>query len=297
MGGKGKAPPPIDPGKSQLEYIKAITEPELQEQIISAEERGRPRYAALELADIQTFAEGLRDPVTGEVTTPGVFDLLEQQSQRAFELQQAQLQAQRAADVGALQEFAPQVVEAYRAADPRSAELADLAQQQAVRLFGEAEGPLSPERRRLAEQAARQASLARGRIGDESAIAAELLGREQFKQALRAEARQAGAGAFGQQRAMAGDIGMTLLGRPSQAIQLGSQTLGQATGLAAQPIGPQLFDPNVGINLALQQRAQDIEFAGAQAQGRAGLIGGIAGGLGTAFGGPLGGAAGKAIFG
>lgn len=284
MGGKGKAPPPIDPGKSQLEYIKAITEPGLQEQIISAEERGRPRYAALELADIQTFAEGLRDPVTGEVTTPGVFDLLEQQSQRAFELQQAQLQAQRAADVGALQEFAPQVVEAYRTADPRSAELADLAQQQAVRLFGEAEGPLSPERRRLAEQAARQASLARGRIGDESAIAAELLGREQFKAGLRQEARQAGAGAFGQQRALAGDVGMTLLGRPSQAIQLGGQTLGQATGLAAQPIGPQLFDPNVGINLALQQRAQDVEFAGAQAQARGSALGGLFGGIGTMFG-------------
>lgn len=288
MGGKGKAPKPIDPGESQLEYIKAITEPELQEQIISAEERGRPRYAALELADIQTFAEGLRDPVTGEVTTPGVFDLLEQQSQRAFELQQAQLQAQRAADVGALQEFAPQVVEAYRTADPRSAELADLAQQQAVRLFGEAEGPLSPERRRIAEQAARQASLARGRIGDESAIAAELLGREQFKAGLRQEARQAGAGAFGQQRALAGDVGMTLLGRPSQAIQLGGQTLGQATGLAAQPIGPQLFDPNVGINMALQQRGQDIEFQAAKAQGQGAMLGGLASGLGALGGGFIG---------
>ena len=405
MGGKGKPPPPIDPGKSQLEYIQAITEPGLQEQIISAEERGRPRYAALELADIQTFAEGLRDPVTGEVTTPGVFDLLEQQSQRAFELQQAQLQAQRAADVGALQEFAPQVVEAYRAADPRSAELADLASQRAQEdlglrekgqellaseleaasraerklletgteladltpteqeallkkrgmEFAQSTGQLTPLEKRRAEQQARIASVARGREMDESslygemqariaeelgkrereiALGSQLLGQEAglrtqrmglgsgmltSSEAMAAQRRaellrkqQFGAGligqeaaiggqrlgqAFGMQRQIAGDIGMTLLGRPSQAIQLGSQTLGQATGLAAQPIGPQLFDPNVGINLALQQRAQDIEFAGAQAQGRAGLIGGIAGGLGTAFGGPLGGAAGKAIFG
>jgi|TARA_R110002110_G_scaffold30429_1_gene107872 hypothetical protein len=284
MGGKGKAPPPIDPGKSQLEYIEGITDPVLQEKILGAEERGRPRYAALELKDIQTFAEGLRDPVTGEVTTPGVLDLLENQSQRAFELQQAQLQDQRAADVGALGEFAPQVVEAYRAADPYSTELADAASQQALSLFGEATGPLSPERRRLAEQAARSGSLARGRIGDQSSIAAELLGREQFKSGLRAEARQAGAGAFGMQRQMAGDLGMTILGRPSSAIQLGSQTLGQATNLAGQPIGPQLFDPNVGINMALQQRGQDMELAGANAQARGAIIGGIAGGLGTAFG-------------
>ena len=141
-----------------------------------------------------------------------------------------------------------------------------------------------PERRRLAEQAARSGSLARGRIGDQSSIAAELLGREQFKSGLRAEARQAGAGAFGMQRQMAGDLGMTILGRPSSAIQLGSQTLGQATNLAGQPIGPQLFDPNVGINMALQQRGQDMELAGANAQARGAIIGGIAGGLGTAFG-------------
>lgn len=296
MGGKGKAPPPIDPGKAQGEYLfgkdfsteyKGITDPRLQERIIEAERLGRPEYAALELADIQTFAEGIKDPVTGEVTTPGLLDLLENQSQRAFELQQQQLQEQRAADVGALQEFAPQVVEAYRAADPESTALAQAAQQQAMGLFEEASGPLSPERRRMAEQAARAGSLARGRIGDESSVAAELLGREQFKSALRAEARQAGAGAFGQSRALAGDIGMTLLGRPSTGIQLGGAMLGQAQQQAGQPIGPQLFDPNVGINMALQQRGQDIELQGAKSQAQGAMIGGLLGGVGSIIGGRI----------
>ena len=293
MGGKGKAPPPVDPGKAMGEYLfgkgfqsyGGVTDPRLQEKLIAAEERFRPRYAALELQDISTYAEGLKDPETGEVITPGVLDLLEEQSRRAGVLQREQLQEQREADVAALQEFAPQVVEAYREADPRSAALADLAQQQAERLYAEAEGPLSPERRRMAEQAARAGSLARGRIGDESSIAAEILGREQFKSGLRAEARQAGAGAFGQQRQMAGDIGMTILGRPSQAIQLGGQLLGQAQGLAAGPTGPQLFDPNVGINMALQQRGQDIEFQGAKMQARGAMLGGLAGGLGSLGGG------------
>ena len=80
---------------------------------------------------------------------------------------------------------------------------------------------------------------------------------------------------------------MTLLGRPSAAIGLGGQMLGQAQGLAAQPIGPQLFDPNVGINLALQQRAQDIEFQAAKAQAKGGILGGIAEGLGSLGGGYL----------
>jgi hypothetical protein len=296
MGGKGKAPPPVDPGKAMGEYLfgkgfagyQGVTDPVLQERLIGAEEEFRPRYAALELQDIQTYAEGLKDPETGEVITPGVLDLLEEQSRRAGDLQREQLQLQREQDVSALGEFAPQVVEAYREADPRSAALADLAQKQAEKLYAESEGELSPERRRLAEQAARAGSLARGRIGDESSVAAEILGREQFRSGLRAEARQAGAGAFGQQRQMAGDVGMTILGRPSQAIGLGSQMLGQATGLAAGPTGPQLFDPNVGINMALQQRGQDIEFQGAKMASKGAIIGGLAGGLGSLGGGFLG---------
>jgi hypothetical protein len=207
-------------------------------------------------------------PETMEAT-PGLFDLLEEQSRRAGALQRGELQLQRESDVGALQEFAPQVVEAYRAADPYSTGLADLAQRQAETLYAEGEGELSPERRRMAEQAARMGSLARGRIGDESSIAAELLGREQVRSGLRAEARQAGGQAFGMQRQMAGDIGSVLLGRPSAAIGLGGQVLGQAQAGAAGPMGPQLFDPNVGINMALQQRGQDVTFQGMQAQANA----------------------------
>ena len=201
--------------------------------------------------------------------TPGLFDLLEEQSRRAGVLQREELQLQRESDVGALQEFAPQVVEAYRAADPYSTGLADMASRQAETLYAEGEGELSPERRRMAEQAARMGSLARGRIGDESSIAAELLGREQVRSGLRAEARQAGGQAFSMQRQMAGDIGSVLLGRPSAAIGLGGSVLGQAQAGAAGPMGPQLFDPNVGINMALQQRGQDVTFQGMKAQAKA----------------------------
>jgi len=384
--GKGDAPPPIDPGKAMGEYLfggdftsfGGVTDPRLQERLISAEEQFRPRYAALELADIATFARGIeggvdslayqnksaelealkaarakmgdegfdseatidailgarpadlkssrlgapnmtqrrereaeqedydkrRKALQGSITginsldaeivkvenqlrtieaggTPGLFDLLEESGRRAGEIQRESLRLQRAEDVAALQEYAPQVVEAYREADPFSTEMAELQSAQARRLYEEAEGPLSPERRRLAEQQARAGSLARGRLGDESGIAAEILGREQFKAGLRGEARQAGQLAFGQSRALAGDLGATILGRPSQALALGQNVLGQAQGQAAGPMGPQLFDPNVGINLALQQRGQNIEFQGMQAQARGAMIGGLAQGLGT----------------
>jgi hypothetical protein len=62
-----KAPDPIDPGESMGEYLfgkdfqkyQGVTDPRLQEKLIGAEAMYRPRYTALELADIATMARGL----------------------------------------------------------------------------------------------------------------------------------------------------------------------------------------------------------------------------------------------
>ena len=191
----------------------------------------------------------------GQKGTAGLFELLEEQSTRAGALQREQLQLQRESDVGALQEFAPQVVEAYRGADPYSTEIAESMSRKAM-------GQLTPEEERNVQQRSRQASLARGRIGDSSSLAAEALGRSDYT-------AQFAQPAFGMNRQLAGDVGMTILGRPSSAIGLGNQMLGQATAGAQGQMGPQLFDPNMGINMALQQRGQDVTFQGMQAQANA----------------------------
>jgi hypothetical protein len=394
MGGSTKVsspppPEPLDPGKVMGEYMfgqgftnyQGITDPRLQDRLIGAEARYRPQYAALELADINTFATGIpggtdnpqyrrleaqlagleageggisneeamkiarsaAGPAPSETkfipasTYPrggkhprsksrtvkntnyqkeleeynrevqsiaeslggnrasqiasvkaemaqlesspgqrGLFDLLEEQSTRAGALQREQLQLQREADVGALQEFAPQVVEAYRAADPASTAIAE-------RMSRRAMGELTPEEERNIQQRSRQASLARGRIGDSSSLAAEALGRSDYTS-------QFAQPAFAMNRQLAGDVGMTILGRPSASIGLGGQVLGQAQQGAAGPMGPQLFDPNMGINLALQQRGQDINYQGAMAQagasrsaGKAGMFGSILGGVASAI--------------
>ena len=75
--------------------------------------------------------------------------------------------------------------------------------------------------------------------------------------------------AFGMNRQLAGDVGMTILGRPSSAIGLGSQMLGQAQQGASGPMGPQLFDPNVGINMAMQEQSNQVSLLGAQASANA----------------------------
>ena len=205
-------------------------------------------------------------------------------------LEREMLGLQRKDDVAALEEFAPQVVEAYRAADPYSTGLAESQTAMAQDLYQRSQG-LNPEQQRLADQQALQMSQRVGRVGDESSVAGQILGREQYLSGLRGQAAGMGQQAFGMNRQLAGDIGMTILGRPSSAIGLGQSGIGAATSLAAGPMGPQLFDPNVGVNMALQQRGQDVTFQGMQAQAKAagqagvmGAVGGIAQGIGAAGG-------------
>ena len=213
----------------------------------------------------------------------GYKGLLADASRQSGMLEREMLGLQRKDDVAALKEFAPQVVEAYRAADPYSTGLAESQTAMAQDLYQRSQG-LNPEQQRLADQQALQMSQRVGRVGDESSVAGQILGREQYLSGLRGQAAGMGQQAFNQNRLLAGDLGSTILGRPSSAIGLGQSGIGAATNLAAQPVGPQLFDPNVGINLAMQQRGQDISLMGAQAQANASSGGGILGAFGKAAG-------------
>jgi hypothetical protein len=96
-------------------------------------------------------------------------------------------------------------------------------------------------------------------------------------------------------QATAVDPFAAILGRTSGAAGMGSQAAQFTAGLAGQQLGPNLFDPNAGINLALQNQANQSNyqsniygaqagFAGAQAQARGAMIGGALSGLGNAIG-------------
>jgi hypothetical protein len=299
------APAQIDPSESMGEYLfgsrfkdfEGITDPRLQQRILEAEAQYRPQYTALELAEQEAA-------LFGREGQAGLLEMQRRAGEEAIDFEEAARERQIRQETALLGELGPEVTEALRAADPRAARLADLqaqqaesAYRQAETLSAEAEGRLSPERAREAEQAARMAGVARGRVGDAGTMAQELLGREASRAQLRAEARQAsqlagqqGQLGFGQARQMGGDPSAFLFGRPTQQTQMGSQLYGQAFGLAAQQQGPQLFDPNVGVNLALQQRSQDMTLMGAQAQasaarssGRSSMMGSIIGGAFKAF--------------
>ena len=116
-----------DQAQKRAEYIKA------------AGAGGQDRAARI--AQIEAQMQGMSPTLEG---TPGLFDLLEEQSTRAGALQRSELDLQRASDVGALEEFAPQVVEAYRAADPYSTGLAESQTAMAQDLYQRSQG-LNPE--------------------------------------------------------------------------------------------------------------------------------------------------------
>ena len=265
------------------------------------------------IAQIETELAGL-EQAGG---TPGLFDLLAESSEKAGKLQREQLRFQREDDLKALQDFAPQVVEAQRAADPYSTGLAEAASAEAMRGPTEAEqllgqrglelasstGELTPLEARQAQQSARAASIARGRGMDQSALYGEMssrmaqeMGKREREMALGSQllGQQAGlqqqrfgqlGGAFGMNRQLAGDLGATILGRPSSAISLGGGVLQSAQAGAAGPMGPQLFDPNVGINMAMQRQSNQFGLLGAQAQADATRSAGFMQGLGSAAGG------------
>ena len=281
MGGKGKTtinqPDPIDPGKAMGEYLfgsdfgkaEGITDPLLQQRLIEAERTYRPQYTALELADQEAALFGDEDQI-------GLLEMQQKAGERAIGFEE---EAKRR-ETALLGELGGGVTEALRSADPYSTAIAD-------KLSRKAMGELTPEEERIIQQTARAASASRGRTGT-SADFAEVLGRSQYTDQFLQPAFQAN-------RAIGGDPSQFLFGRSTQQSSMGSNLFGQAASIAAQQQGPQLFDPNAGINMAMQQRSQDMSLLGAQAQADASRSAGGLGAIGKIAGGALGGSIGSGI--
>jgi len=290
-----KAPAPVDASKAMGEYLfgkdftkyQGITDPLLQQRLLNAEQTYRPQYAALELADINAYLLGTQGQ-------KGVLDLTAEATRRSSALDREAQALQRQQEIDILGQYGQQTVDALRAADPYSRAIAEAQQQYATDLYNKA-GTLGFEDQRAADQMARQQGLAAGRIGDNSTVAAQALNRQNAMAQRSQMAQQAGAQAFGYNRALAGDVANILIGRPSTAYAMGSQAFGQGAGLASGPNGPQLFDPNAGINLALQNQANLGNYQSAIFGAKAGREGAIIGGVASLVG-QIGGAAIKACW-
>jgi hypothetical protein len=119
-----------------------------------------------------------------------------------------------------------------------------------------------------------------------------LMGLGQLQQQRLGQERGFALDLVGAQQRVASDPFQAILGRPSTAPGMGQASTQYAGSMASQPMGPNLFDPNAGINLALQQNQNMANYqssifgsqaalAGAQAQAKGAMMGGLFQGLGS----------------
>jgi hypothetical protein len=235
--------------------------------IISQEQQFRPQLQGLNLSDIQSFLSGLGGQ-------EGIFGLSREAAQQAGiglgEARQAelgQMTGQAGLTRGLMQGLSPEQAYAVQNADA-----------EARRAYASSQS-LNPQEQRGYQQAAREGASAAGRIGGNSAIASEVMGREEMLARKRMEAAQAAQNSYNLAQGFYTQPGLSLLSSAPMSYQQGQNFL--QTGLGAIGAGtPQLFDTSVGLNLGAAQRSNQLAAASANAQAQAAQNAAITGAIG-----------------
>ena len=218
----------------------------------------------------------------GIAAQKGVIDLTSIAAEKAAEIDRKSNAAQRLQDLEMLQTYGGDTIDAARASDPYSRAIAEAQQKFAEDAYRNS-GVLGFEEQRNADQQANMLGAQAGRLGGNSTIAAQMMNRQNAIAQRGQMAQQAGQQSFAMNRQF-GDPVQILLGRPGSSAGMGSQFFSQAAGLAQGPQGPQLFDPNAGVNLALQNSANKSQFDasiyGAKSAMKGQIIGGALGAVG-----------------
>jgi hypothetical protein len=248
-------------------------------QVLGFERQFRPEFQALNLQDISSFLGG----TSGQ---EGLFGL----SRRASEEAQRQLAGSREAELGSMAGQAPLTRGVMEGLSPEQAMVVQGFTSEAQRAQAAAQG-VSPEQQRMYQQQAREAAQASGRIGGNSAIAGEIMGREQMMAQRRAEAAQAGGRAYEAAQGFYTQPGLALLSQQPLSYQSGQQMLGLGMGGMKQGT-PGLINPDMGLNLGATERQNQLNALMANQQAKSaysgammGMFGDFAGALGNAFGG------------
>jgi hypothetical protein len=182
--------------------------------------------------------------------------------QSALELRAAQQAAKnvaqiRAGELGTMREQAPLTRGLMEGLSPEQAAVVQASSQEAARASASAKG-VTPEEQRMYQQAAREASQASGRTGGNSAISAEVMGRENVMAAKRAEAARAGQLAYSQAGEFYTTPGLNLLSNAPLAYKLG--TSGAASAMSGGPAASGNFDFNMPLNLAQQSAGAENQY-------------------------------------
>lgn len=274
--GGGKAPPPLpklDVGKSARDYVNAMADSGLQDQMLQVRQQYDPQYQDLQMS----LARRATDPMA---------DLAESSAMRAQDFGARMAERQAGSDISMLGRFGADFNQAYRAADPLMQARTEQANRLADQAYQEAQmTDLSPEMRRRATQAAREGSVARGRGLDNSGIAAEAMSREESLRRMirenREDAQRLGNNAANFNRLTSVDP-IALLRGGSQYSQQGLVERNALFGLPQESVTR--INPDAGVNIGMQELANRANYQASNYAAREQAAGGMAQGLFGALG-------------
>lgn len=155
----------------------------------------------------------------------------------------------RALELGTMRGQAPLTRGLMEGLSPEQAAVVQASAQEAQRARLSAQG-VTPEEQRMYQQTAREAAQASGRVGGSSAIAAEIMGRENVMAQKRAEAARAEQLAYSQAGEFYTTPGLNLLSNAPLGYKLG--TVGAASAMAGGPAASGSFDYNLPLSLGQQ---------------------------------------------
>ena len=282
--GGGKAPPPLpefNAGKSARDYVGAMADSGLQDQMLEVRQRYDPQYQDLQMG----LAQRAADPMAS---------LAESNAMRSQDFGSRMAERQAGSDISMLGRFGADLNQAYRASDPLMQARTNQANQLAEQAFNEAQmTDLSPEMRRRATQSAREGLVARGRGMDNAGIAAEAMSREDYLRKIIGENRD-DAMKFG---GYASNLNKQTAVDPLAMLRGGQNYTAQGFGERSALFGlPQesatRINPDAGVNIGMQGYANKANYDAANYAARenaaSGMAQGLFGAIGSAAGGWLG---------
>ena len=269
--GGGKAPPKLekfDVSRSAREYVDAMTDPGMQEQILRNRQTYDPQYQDLQMS----LAERASDPMAA---------LAEREAMRAQDFGRTMAERDATSNIEFLNQYGADINQAMRASDPLMQARLDQMNKVADDAFQESQmQDLSPEMRRRADQTTLEALAPRGRGQDNTSIAAMAMSREDYLRDIVNQAR-------GQVQSLgttAGNFNRATGMDPLMMTRGGSDYTQQGYGARAALFGiPQeqvtRINPDAGVNIGMQELANRANYNAntyaAREQAAAGMASGL----------------------
>ena len=263
-----KAPkiPKMDIGGDIQKYVAGYQQS--LPSVLSAEQQYRPEFLGLNLGDVNTFLQG----TDGQQGLYGLGRTAQQEAGQG-------LAEARAAEFASMTGQAPAFRQFAQTLSPEAQAQVDAAQMEAERARASAQG-VTPQEQRMYQQTAREAAQASGRLGGNSAIASEIMGRENVLARKRAEADASRTGAFNMAQSFYTAPGLQALGNAPLSYQAGQDQLKLGLGAIGSAV-PQMINPDMGVNIGMQQRSMQQQANAANAAASASRSSGLMGMVGS----------------